>query len=101
MSHRILVTRPAAQADELAGLLRARGLTPVVVPTVAIDATSFDGAPGLALRLRRDGESECTVVTGPRFPAQAPVVLDAAGHPVPGGEWAPDRFLVDLVGKAS
>jgi uroporphyrinogen III methyltransferase/synthase len=40
MTHRILVTRPAAQADELARLLRARGLTPVVVPTVAIDAAS-------------------------------------------------------------
>ena len=40
MSRRILVTRPAAQADDMATLLRERWLVPVVVPTVAIDADS-------------------------------------------------------------
>jgi uroporphyrinogen III methyltransferase/synthase len=34
----VLVTRPAAQAPELAALLAERGLEPVSVPTVAIDA---------------------------------------------------------------
>ncbi|HEX2882988.1 MAG TPA: uroporphyrinogen-III synthase [Candidatus Limnocylindria bacterium] len=36
MRRRILVTRPAEQADELARLLHDRGLAPIVVPAVAI-----------------------------------------------------------------
>ena len=40
MSRRILVTRPAAQANDMAALLRERSLMPVLVPTVAIDADS-------------------------------------------------------------
>lgn len=50
MRHRILVTRPTAQADDLAGLLRARGLVPVTVPTVAIDAASTAGNLDAMLR---------------------------------------------------
>lgn len=37
---RILVTRPAQGADDLAALLAERGLEPVAVPTVAIDIES-------------------------------------------------------------
>src|ERR687895_193562 len=37
---RILVTRPVEGADDLAGLLAARGFAPVAVPTVAIDIDS-------------------------------------------------------------
>jgi uroporphyrinogen-III synthase len=40
MTRRILVTRPAGQAPELAALLVERGLTPVAIPTVAIDTRS-------------------------------------------------------------
>jgi uroporphyrinogen III methyltransferase/synthase len=38
MTPSILVTRPTAQAPELAALLAERGLEPISVPTVAIDA---------------------------------------------------------------
>ena len=44
MRHRVLVTRPAPQAQVLADLLRDRGIDPVVVPTVAIDASRSAGA---------------------------------------------------------
>ena len=44
MNRRILVTRPDGQANGLAALLRDRGLTPVLVPTVAIDAGSSEAA---------------------------------------------------------
>lgn len=50
MTQRILVTRPEAQADGLAALLSDRGLAPVVVPTVAIDAGSGAGALDAMLR---------------------------------------------------
>ena len=77
MTHRILVTRPSAQAPELCSLLEERGLTPVAVPTVAIDGasaaadldamiegldgadwlvlTSVNGADALAARLATTG----------------------------------------------
>ena len=45
---RVLVLRPEAQADDLAGALRAEGATPVVVPAIRIepllDRTALDGA---------------------------------------------------------
>jgi uroporphyrinogen-III synthase len=40
MSHSVLVTRPAGQADELGRLLTERGIQPVPVATVAIDLDS-------------------------------------------------------------
>ena len=95
MSYRILVTRPAAQADELAGALRARGLTPVVVPTVAIDSasttdeldamleslggaswlilTSANGAEALAARLAANGQR---LPDGLRIAAVGPATAD-------------------------
>ena len=45
MTRRILVTRPQGQDRELDQLLRERGLSPICVPTVAIDAESV--APAL------------------------------------------------------
>lgn len=40
MTPRILVTRPAAQAGQLARLLEQRGLEAVAIPTVAVDSRS-------------------------------------------------------------
>jgi len=77
MKSQVLVTRPAVQADELRRLLLARGIEPIVVPTVAIDLpsaaadldamlaglegadwlvlTSANGAEALIGRLARNG----------------------------------------------
>jgi uroporphyrinogen III methyltransferase/synthase len=96
MSHRILVTRPAGQADELADMLRARGLTPVVVPTVVIDATStaaeldamlesLDGASWLVLTSANGAEAlaarlaaSCqSLPVGLRVAAVGPATADA------------------------
>ncbi len=43
MTRRILVTRPASQADELINLLAERGIAATAVPTVAIDTDSAAG----------------------------------------------------------
>lgn len=45
MTHRVLVTRPGGQDREFDRLLSERGLSPICVPTVAIDAESV--APAL------------------------------------------------------
>jgi len=83
MSHRILVTRPAAQADDLAGLLRARGLTPVVVPTVAIDAASTTTELDAMLE-SLDGASWLVLTSANGADALA-ARLAANGHPLPEG----------------
>lgn len=59
---RVVVTSAAAQADELAALLRERGAVPVVVPLVTVVAEP-DAAARLA-RLRPD-DFEWLVVTSP------------------------------------
>jgi uroporphyrinogen III methyltransferase/synthase len=82
MTHRILVTRPAAQADELAGLLRARGLTPVVVPTVAIDAASTDELDAMLEALEGASWLVFTSANGAEALAAR---LSANGHPLPDG----------------
>jgi hypothetical protein len=52
---------------------------------------------GLALRIRRDGRPPVTLVTGARYPLEAPVAFDHRGHGVPIREaWSPGRFLVDV-----
>lgn len=61
MTQRILVTRPEAQAGRLVALLSDRGLAPVVVPTVAIDAGS--GAQALDAMLRSLDGADWLVVT--------------------------------------
>jgi uroporphyrinogen III methyltransferase / synthase len=83
MTHRILVTRPARQAADLAGLLRARGLTPVVVPTVAIDAAST-GAELDAMLDSLDGASWLILTSANGAEALA-ARLAATGHQLPVG----------------
>ena len=83
MIHRILVTRPAAQADGLAGLLRARGLTPVVVPTVAIDAAST--AAELDGVLQSLAGASWLVLTSANGAKALAARLSANGHPLPEG----------------
>lgn len=61
MTARVLVTRPAAQAPELAALLEARGLEPVMVPTVAIDAASTSG--DLDAMLQRLDDTAWLIIT--------------------------------------
>ena len=83
MSHRILVTRPAAQAGELAGLLRARGLTPVVVPTVAIDSASTTDE--LDAMLESLAGASWLVLTSANGAEALAARLSANGHPLPEG----------------
>lgn len=83
MRPRILVTRPAAQADDLAGLLRARGVTPVVVPTVAIDAASTTAELDAMLE-SLDGASWLVLTSANGAEALA-ARLAANGHPMPDG----------------
>jgi uroporphyrinogen III methyltransferase/synthase len=112
MTRRILVTRPAAQADRLAGLLRARGLTPVTVPTVAIDAasstaeldamldsldgatwlvlTSANGAETLAARLAASGHR---LPDGVRVAAVGPATADALRAAAIRVDHVPDDYL--------
>ena len=82
MSHRILVTRPPAQAAALAGLLRARGLTPVVVPTVAIDAASTDE---LGAMLKSLAGASWLVLTSANGAEALAARIAANGHPLPDG----------------
>lgn len=112
MRHRILVTRPEAQADDLAGLLDARGFTPVVVPTVAIDTTSTDGeldamlaslqgaawlvltsangAEALAARIAAGGHQVPEAV---RVAAVGPATADALRASGIGVDHVPDEYL--------
>ena len=98
---RILVTRPAEQADELAALLAARGLEPLAVPTVAIDIestaagarrhagtrstgadwlvlTSANGAEAVAARLATNG---IALPAGLRVAAVGPATAAALARP--------------------
>jgi uroporphyrinogen III methyltransferase/synthase len=96
MTPTMLVTRPAAQAAELVGLLRDRGVRSVAVPTVAIDRsstavdldhllmtldgadwlvlTSANGAEALAARVAVTGRA---VPAGTRVAAVGPATADA------------------------
>ena len=85
------VADPARFAAECR-LLRAAGYR------AALQPASSDDGHGAVLRLRREGAPDVTVITGPRYPRQAPVRLDARGRRVPpAGAWSPHRYLVDLV----
>ncbi len=116
MTRRILVTRPADQAPELVRLLVDRGVEPVVVPTVAIDArstagevdemlaglagvdwlvlTSANGAEAVAARLaatgRRLPSTLCVAAVGPATAA----ALRAADIRV---DHVPDEYLTVAV----
>jgi uroporphyrinogen-III synthase len=109
---RILVTRPADQADELCDLLRAGGFEPVAVPTVEIDRastvpavdamladldgadwlviTSANGAAAVADRLAAGDRSlPPSLRVAAVGPATAGALADA-GVPV---DHVPDRYL--------
>ena len=107
---RILVTRPEEQADGRAELLRERGIEPVLVPTVAIDATTsapaidamLDGIDGAAWLVLTSANGAAALVdrraaTGAglgdvRVAAVGPAtaaVLSAAGIRV---DHVPDRY---------
>jgi len=112
MTHRILVTRPAAQADDLAALLRDRGLAPVMVPTVAIDAassaaeldamlhtlggaswlilTSANGARALAARLAENGHR---LPAGLRVAAVGPATAEELRSSAIAVDHVPDEYL--------
>jgi hypothetical protein len=68
-----------------------------------LDAAGFktaigspDGGTELTLRLQRNGRT-VTVATGPRYPRQAPALIDDRGRRVECRDWSAGRFLVDLV----
>jgi uroporphyrinogen-III synthase len=112
MTRRILVTRPAPQADDLARLLRARALTPVLVPTVAIDAstaageldamlqslegaswlilTSANGAEALGARLSANRDR---LPAGLRVAAVGPATAAALRAGGIGVDYVPDEYL--------
>jgi hypothetical protein len=66
---------------------------------VAIDPTRPDGRMGLAIRLSRDGDDPVTVLTGLRYPSEAPATLDGASGKKVRVPWGPHRFLVDLASE--
>jgi uroporphyrinogen III methyltransferase/synthase len=110
MLRRILVTRPAADVDDLAALLAERGLEPVAVPTVAIDLestaaavdrmlatlggagwlvlTSANGARAVAARLG-DG----ALPLGVRVAAVGPATAEALSEAGIGVDHVPGEYL--------
>jgi len=89
------ITDPARFAAEFR-LLHAAGLS------LGVDASRPGRHPGLALRIAGDGARPLTVLTGPGYPHEPPVVLDERDCRVqPEGGWSADRFLIDLVGKVA
>jgi len=88
------ITDPARFAAECR-LLAAEGFT------TAIDAAP-NGQPGLALRVQRERGRPLTIVTGLRYPLQAPELRDERGRRIAlRTPFTPDRFLVDLVREVS
>ena len=90
MTATMLVTRPAAQAAELVGLLRERGVRSVAVPTVAIDRSStaadldrmlasLDGANWLILTSANGAEALAARVALARRPVPAGTRIAAVG----------------------
>ena len=64
--HVVVVTRPEAQADELAAPLRAIGAVVVTIPAIAIGPPADDGAAlDAAVGRLRNGEYQWLVVTSP------------------------------------
>lgn len=67
----------------------------------AIDAAP-NSQPGLALRIQRNGRGPLIVLTGLRYPLQAPELRDEHGGRLAlRTPFTPDRFLVDLVRELS
>jgi hypothetical protein len=89
------ITDPVRFAAEVR-LLQAAGFATATEPSV-----SSSGA-GLTLRLTSPhGRRTLTVMTGSRYPATAPTVLDGQDRKARLGKtWSPNRFLVDVVEEA-
>jgi len=83
MSRRILVTRPVDQAGGLAGSLQERGLAPVLVPTVAIDAAST--ADALDGMLEALGNADWLIVTSANGAAALVARIGAGPGRLPDG----------------
>lgn len=81
MTPRILVTRPAHQAEELVALLEARGLATTAVPTVAIDTASAVAELDAALA-RLDG-ADWLIVTSVNGARAVTHRLEATGAVLP------------------
>ena len=81
MTPRVLVTRPAAQADDLAGCLRDRGIAPIVVPTVAVDTTST--GPDLDAMIESLDGAAWLVITSANGARALAARLAAAGQGLP------------------
>lgn len=64
---------------------------------VAVDPRRPDRRLGITLRLSVDGRAPITVLTGLRYPAERPAILDPGGRARAVDQWSPARFLVDLV----
>ena len=93
MTHRILVTRPSGQADELARLLEAHNVEPVLVPTVAVDAASTAG--NLDAMLAGLAGADWLILTSANG-------ADAvAARLVAGGRGLPEGTMVAAVGPAT
>lgn len=75
-------------------LLRAAGFS------AAIDPVRRDGRLGLSVRLARGGQPPLVVLTGLRYPLEAPATVDPAGRTKVSPSWGPGRFLVDLAEEA-
>lgn len=84
------ITDPARWATEVR-LLAAAGWR------VAVDPLRPDRRLGLTVQLSLDGHAPVTVLTGLRYPAEPPVIVDPRGRGWAVDPWSPVRFLVDLV----
>jgi hypothetical protein len=84
------ITDPARFAAECR-LLAAAGFR------VAVEGATPGGTPELVLRVSRDSAPPLRVATGPRYPDEAPALLDGRGKRLAVRRWARDRFLVDAV----
>lgn len=109
---RILVTRPAGQADELCAELREHGFAPIAIPTVEIDGrstadrldamldtldgaawlviTSANGAHALADRLATGGRS---LPAGLRVAAVGPATAEALASAGIAVDHVPDDYI--------
>jgi len=91
MTHRfrVLLVRPAGQADELAGRLRAMGIDPVVVPAVAIlPPASWDAVDAALRALDRYAWVVFTSANGVRMFFERRHALGLAGPVPPVVRWA-------------
>ena len=82
-SRTVLVTRPAERASRLAGLLAARAIGSVEVPTIAIDAEPF--AAGVDAMVERLAGADWLVLTSANGAEALAMCLQRTGHRLPHG----------------